>query len=463
MGFDTFKHEQDVINCSEAFLAKNETEDCLVAYKQLLREYKKLFKVSRRLVRMSDHTEEKLKVSEYALSKVNKRMEQELNVGRDIQMSMLPSVFPPFPEHDEFTINAQLHPAREVGGDLYDFFFIDENCLCFSVGDVSGKGVPAALFMSVTKAMVKSRASDDLSPASIMTHVNNELSTDNESCMFITFFICILNIKTGEMVYTNAGHNPPHIKRKNGTIETLKKRHGPVLGVVEGFAYQEGKITLYQDDMILLYTDGVTEAMDPDENLFDDQRLLNLLTSRHYESVEDLVDTTIKAVEEFESGSPQTDDVTVLALKFLNPLEESIIHSLDLILKNQLIEIDRTNDSFNVFADEHDIPTKIKSTICVVFDELLNNIVSYAYSDEDDHKIEIRIELSGDGLVITIADDGVPFNPFQKEGPNIKLSIEEREVGGLGIHLVRQLMDKVSYQRKVDKNVVTLVKTISKS
>ncbi|MCK5665716.1 MAG: SpoIIE family protein phosphatase, partial [Thiotrichaceae bacterium] len=328
--------------------------------------------------------------------------------------------------------------------------------------DVSGKGVPAALFMSVTKAMVKSRASDDLSPASIMTHANDELSTDNESSMFITFFICILNIKTGEMVYTNAGHNPPHIKRKDGTIETLKKRHGPVLGVVEGFAYQEGKTTLYQDDMVLLYTDGVTEAMDPDENLFNDQRLLDLLTLRHYETVEDLVDTTIKAVEEFENGSLQTDDITVLALKFLNPIEESIIHSLDLTLKNQLTEIDRTNNSFNVFADEHDIPIKIRRTMGVVFDELLNNIISYAYPDKDEHEIEIRIEHCGDDLVITIADDGIPFNPFQKEGPNIKLSIEDREIGGLGIHLVRQLMDKVSYQRKIDKNVVTLVKTISK-
>lgn len=461
MEFDTFKDEQAIIDRGEVFLASGQTQNCLPAYQTLFNEYKKLLKVSRRLVRMSDRSEQKLKIAEEALSKANKRMEQELNVGRDIQMSMLPSTFPPFPNHDEFAIYAQLHPAREVGGDLYDFFFTAENWLCFSVGDVSGKGVPAALFMSVTKAMVKSRAADDLSPASIITHVNDELSTDNVSSMFITFFLCLLNIKTGELLYTNAGHNPPYIKRRDGTIETLKKCHGPVIGAMEGIAYKEEKNRLYQGDMILLFTDGVTEAMDEAENLFGDARLLDLLKSRDYETVEDLVTTTFDAVKKFENGNPQSDDITVLALKYLNPLEESIIHSLDLTLKNQLSEISRMNNSFNTFADQHGIAAKISCTMEMVFDELLNNIISYAYADENEHQIEVKVEFSGNDLVLTLSDDGIPFNPFQKETPNTKLSVEDRSIGGLGIFLVRQMMDKVSYQRKVDKNVVTLIKTIT--
>lgn len=461
MEFDTFKEEQAIIDQAEVFLADGQKQDCLPAYQTLLNEYKKLLKTSRRLVRMSDRSEQKLKITEDALSKANKRMEQELNVGREIQMSMLPSTFPPFPEHDEFSIYAQLHPAREVGGDLYDFFFTAENWLCFSVGDVSGKGVPAALFMTVTKAMVKSRASDDLSPASIITHANEELSTDNVSSMFITFFLCLLNIKTGEMLYTNAGHNPPYIKRRDGSIETLNKRHGPVMGAMEGIAYKEDKNRLYQGDMIFLFTDGVTEAMDEAENLFGEASLLDLLKSGDNQTPDELVNATFKAVKNFENGTPQSDDITVLALKYLKPLQESIIHSMDLILKNRLYEIDRMNNRFNEFAGKHAIPLKISRTMGMIFDELLNNIISYAFLDESEHEIEVKVELSGEDMVITLTDDGIPFNPFQKEAPDTKLSIEDREIGGLGILLVRQMMDKVSYQRKIDKNVISLVKTIT--
>jgi sigma-B regulation protein RsbU (phosphoserine phosphatase) len=245
------------------------------------------------------------------------RMESELNIGRDIQMSMLPIQFPAFPHRTEFDIYATLHPAREVGGDFYDFFLIDEDRICFGVGDVSGKGVGAALFMALTKTLIKSRASNDFSPASILTHVNDEVGRNNESCMFVTIWVGILDLTTGTLTYTNAGHNPPYLKRANGDLLRLDARHGPVVGAMEGIVYGEDALLIGAGDMALLYTDGVTEAMDPNEQLYDERSLVEVLETREFPSVQDLVQATVDDVWRFQSDAVQADDVTVLAIQFL--------------------------------------------------------------------------------------------------------------------------------------------------
>lgn len=242
------------------------------------------------------------------------RMEGELNAAHEIQMSMLPLLFPAFPDHTEFDVRARLKPAREVGGDFYDFFFVNEDELCFSVGDVSGKGVPAALFMAVSQSMIKTRASDDYSPASIVTRVNDALSADNPSCMFVTLWLGILNIKTGELRYTNAGHNPPYIKRQNGQLERMNKLHGPVIGAVEGVAFKEDRTRLSKGDLVLVFTDGVTEAMDTEDQLYSDERLVDFLNSRDFSSAEELVVNTLVSVEEYSVGAEQSDDITILSI-----------------------------------------------------------------------------------------------------------------------------------------------------
>ncbi len=246
----------------------------------------------------------------------NERMETELNIARSIQMSMVPLTFPAFPEREEFTVFAVLKPAREVGGDFYDFFFIDEDRFCICIGDVSGKGVPAALFMAVAKTLIKSRAADDLSTASILTHVNNELCADNNEYMFVTLFIAIVNIQSGDVVYTNAGHNPPYIRQPNGRFVHLDERHGPVAGAMGGMVYGENSVKLGPSDIFLLYTDGVTEAMDAENNMYSDERLLKLLECMDAEVVEDVVKEIVASVEDFEGGVAQTDDITVLAFQF---------------------------------------------------------------------------------------------------------------------------------------------------
>ena len=252
------------------------------------------------------------------------RMESELNIGREIQMSMIPLIFPPFPDRKEIVIYGTMEPAREVGGDFYDFFFIDEDWFCFCIGDVSGKGVPAALFMAVTKTLIKSRAADDYSPVSIITRVNDELSQDNIEAMFVTIFIGILNTKTGELLYTNAGHNPPYLKRKDGSIKRFDQIHGPAVGAVSGLAYEESKICLSKEDIILLYTDGITEAMDRAQNFFSEERLADILSSLGDISAEDVVNYTVSEVKRFEDGTDQVDDITILSVQFLGIPEEAI-------------------------------------------------------------------------------------------------------------------------------------------
>ncbi|MCZ6860269.1 MAG: SpoIIE family protein phosphatase [Alphaproteobacteria bacterium] len=388
----------------------------------------------------------------------NERMAAELNVAHDIQMSMVPLIFPAFPDHDEFTVFAVLEPAREVGGDFYDFFFIDEDRICVCIGDVSGKGVPAALFMAVAKTLIKSRARDDLSTASILTHVNDELSADNKENMFVTLFIGIANIRSGEVIYTNAGHNPPYVRRADGSLKRLDERHGPVIGAMEGMVYGEDSVKLAPADILFLYTDGVTEAMDGDDTLFSDERLEGVLEAVDGVTAENAVTKTVAAVKEFEGETEQTDDVTVLAFQYHGSSGTTGKAELQIVIENELSEIAKIIGAFEEFAGEHGIPMPITMKFNIVFDELLNNVISYAYRDEEEHEISIRIKLVADRLTVTIADDGVPFNPLSAKTPDTKSSLEDRDISGLGIHLVRELVDDVSYHRRIDKNVLTLAK-----
>ncbi len=387
-------------------------------------------------------------------------MESELNIGRDIQMSMLPMEFPAFPNRAEFDVHATLHPAREVGGDFYDFFLIDEDRICFGVGDVSGKGVPSALFMAMTKTLIKSRASNDGSPASILTHVNDEMAANNESAMFVTIWLGILDLVSGRVVYCNAGHNPPYLRRAHGSLERLADRHGPVVGAMEGMVYGESELDLGPGDAFLLYTDGVTEAMDPDRNLYEESRLVKSLEPQDDGTPEELVRVTVDGVWEFQLDAEQADDITVLALEWFGSPEGDQRRSFAMALHTEVSEIARAVAAFEEFASEYELSSTVRRTVNVVLDELLSNAIAYGFEDNEGGHIEIEVELKPDRLAITIADDGKPFNPFGAQAPNTSLSVEDRPIGGLGIHLVRQMMDEVGYLRQTDRNVVLLAKML---
>jgi sigma-B regulation protein RsbU (phosphoserine phosphatase) len=244
------------------------------------------------------------------------RMEEALKLAHDIQMSMLPKVFPPFPERHEFDIFAAIAPAKEVGGDFYDFFFIDEDRLCFAVGDVSGKGVPAALFMAVTKTLFKAIASRMGNPSDILSRLNEEICRDNDSGMFVTLFCGILNNRTGQFDYSNGGHNLPYYLSRTG-VKPLEKTGGRVLGLVEKSVYGSGRLVLGPGETIFLYTDGVTEAMDVTGNFFSDQRLERFLAQAQSSPPRQLIEDLVKEVKVFSAQAPQSDDITALALRYL--------------------------------------------------------------------------------------------------------------------------------------------------
>jgi sigma-B regulation protein RsbU (phosphoserine phosphatase) len=241
------------------------------------------------------------------------RIESELRIAHDIQASMLPAVFP---ERNEFDIYALMDPAKEVGGDFYDFFFIDERRLCFVIGDVSGKGVPAAMFMAITKTLIKNEARRCQMTNEILANVNNIIVPDNQSCLFVTVFCAVLDITTGELQYCNAGHNPPLLLRKSGSVEFMKSAKGFVVGVMENCACHHNLITLEPGDAVLLYTDGVTEAMDPEQKQFSETRLRDYTERMKKLEMRPLVECLRAKVMEFSRGAAQSDDITMLALKY---------------------------------------------------------------------------------------------------------------------------------------------------
>jgi sigma-B regulation protein RsbU (phosphoserine phosphatase) len=245
-------------------------------------------------------------------------MRKELMVAREIQASMLPSVFPPFPERNDIDIHALMKPAREVGGDFYDFFFLDEQRLFFCIGDVSGKGIPAALFMAAAKNVLKGATMNGLSPSEILFNANSALEKGNDACMFVTVFCGILNTCTGKTVIASAGHNPPLYGAEGKNFKYLEIPHGPAIGPLpfKKADFSESEIILATNDILFMYTDGVTEAMNSDNKIYSPERLsLTLNTSDVPADPRRIIDVIIKSVEEYASPAPRSDDITMLALK----------------------------------------------------------------------------------------------------------------------------------------------------
>ncbi|MGR9046988.1 MAG: SpoIIE family protein phosphatase [Gammaproteobacteria bacterium] len=245
---------------------------------------------------------------------VKERIESELKIATDIQASLLPRTFPPFPDHSEFDIYASMVPAKEVAGDFYDFFFIDETNLCFLIADVSDKGVPAALYMMVAKTLLKTEGQRLGEPDKILSSVNTILAADNESCMFTTVFCAILDITTGEVRFANAGHNTPLIIDAQG-VRYLTLKPGLMLGPKADMEYVTERVRLNPGDALFLYTDGVTEARNQQDELFGELRLQNALQTAPKENLSDMIHIISSEVSQYAIGVPQSDDITMLAIK----------------------------------------------------------------------------------------------------------------------------------------------------
>lgn len=388
------------------------------------------------------------------------RLGSELRIASDIQKSILPRTFPPFPDRNDFEIYAETIPALEMGGDLYDFFLIDRERLGIVIADVSGKGVPAAIFMAVSRSLIKATALKDVGVSACLEHVNHLLCPDNESAMFVTVFYGILNTRTGWFEYSSAGHNVPYLLHDHQLV-SLDSSKGVALGIVEDAPYITSGIAMLPGDTLFLYTDGVTEAMDARGHMFSSPRLEDILHQHAGLSARDLVRTVITEVNQYAGNVVQADDITMLVLRYgRRPALMMTSASLTVTLQNRLPELGRLAQAVDQFADEHDMAVPHLRALNLALEELITNAIAYGYDDDAEHHIVVRLSVVNDHVHAEIEDDGKPFNPLEVASPDLTSPIEERPVGGLGIHLVRSMMDEVAYRRQAGKNYVTLMKRV---
>ena len=243
-------------------------------------------------------------------------LKNDLAVANEIQQAILPRVFPPFPDvADKVDIAASMTPAKDVGGDFYDFFRIDDDHIGFIVGDVSGKGIPAAIFMAVSRTLIRAIGTRGESPAKCVKEANRLLAAESVDCMFVTVFYGIYNLTTGDISYANAGHNPPYVLKQNGQVESLPMALDPMVGAIDGMDYHECSLQLGQGDMLIMFTDGVTEAMNPSYEEFGEKRLEDTLAKVGRHDCREVVETIKADVATFTDGAEQSDDITIMVIK----------------------------------------------------------------------------------------------------------------------------------------------------
>jgi sigma-B regulation protein RsbU (phosphoserine phosphatase) len=242
-------------------------------------------------------------------------IQQDLQTAREIQQAILPKIFPPFPGRTDFSIYASMLAAKEVGGDFFDFFMIDQDRLAFVIGDVSGKGVPASIFMAVSRTLIRATGLTGISTSECMNYVNRLLCNESVSCMFVTVFYGILNTATGEIEYVNAGHNPPYVV-SDGKLTKVAMTGGTILGWMDDFEYRSATIRLNPGDLLFLYTDGVTEAFNINDEQYGEERLENYLLSNHSVGISEIVTGSAAEVTRYATGMPQSDDITLLAVRY---------------------------------------------------------------------------------------------------------------------------------------------------
>ena len=384
------------------------------------------------------------------------RIDKELEYAKQIQLSALPTNFP---TEEEYRIFAQMIAAKEVGGDFYDFYKLSDTTIAFLVADVSGKGIPAAMFMMTAKTIIKDLAERGLPVNEILTTANEKLCENNESGMFVTAWMGILDINTGKLQFANAGHNPPLLKRADGTFEYLKTRAGFVLAGMEGVRYRTNEITLQPNDRLFLYTDGVTEATNINNNLYGEERLQNFMNNNFDKEPKDLLESLKNNIDEFVGEAPQFDDITMLIFDYKpqkggDSMVSKIFPAKVETLTDVISFVEETLESY-------ECSMKTQMAICVAIEEIFVNVANYAYGDGvGDVNISISFDKASRNVTFRVSDKGVPFNPLNKPDPDTTLSVEDRDIGGLGIYITKKTMDVVNYTFENEENILTMIKKI---
>lgn len=399
---------------------------------------------------LSDGINATVKALKQTMEEVASRMNQEMEFAREIQYSALPVADHVIPELHDFDILGTMEPAREVGGDFFDYFLIGEDKICFVIADVSGKGVPAALFMMTSKTLIKNFAMNGKSPAEILTLANEQLCENNEAGMFVTVWLGILDYKAGELEFANAGHNPPLLRSKNTDFVYMTHKtyqRSIMLGMRSGVIYHNNKIPFTRGDLLYLYTDGVTEANNINDELYGEMRLIQCLRNNQMLPSKELLEAVRADIDSFAGEAKQFDDITMIVLKGQSVWKK--------------IQVDATYENTKkvaAFAEEtlqqEDCPVKVMHQMLIVLDEIYSNVVKYSNANE----FEFVCGMVDQYVYMSFIDNGTPYNPLEEKEPNIEASMEERAVGGLGIFMVKKMMDYTEYHYKNGYNIFTIGK-----
>ena len=387
-----------------------------------------------------------LKLNEIQIKE--QHIEDELAIASTIQQALLPSG-KLNPSIHSIDINGLQIPAKFVGGDLYDYY-VRDNKLFFCVGDVSGKGVPAALLMTISHSLFRTVSAREDHPEQIMETLNSSISDNNPDIMFITMFLGVMDLSTGTIRYCNAGHNPPIVIR-NGQAEILSTEPSLLLGVEMNARYTANELTLTSGDTLFLYTDGLTEAENIRKELFGERRALETAAISGALTASEQMERMQQAVHTFVDGAEQSDDLTMLVIRFMG-------NDNTLCMSNDIEELNKLEPFLNgIFEREH-LDMSMLPQIDLALEEAVTNIIMYAYPEGEKGTAELTVEVADGQISATLIDSGTPFNPLQQQEANLDVSLEERKIGGLGIHLIKEIMDVVEYAYEDGRNVLKMKK-----
>ena len=387
----------------------------------------------------------------------NVAMEQELKIASDIQQQMLPKVYPPFPERTDIDIFGEVVTAKQVGGDLFDFFIRDEK-LYFSIGDVSGKGVPASLVMAVTRSMFRSASMIHTSPKLIVESINRSVCQSNDSFMFVTLFMGVLDLATGRLLYTNAGHEPPVLVGGAHT-RFLNVNNNIPLGLRADWEYTEQKSLIDKGTTLFLYTDGYPEAETVEREQFGKERMCAealRLSAEHLDS-RTFVQKIRLAEREFVNYIPQGDDISLLAIKYQGSMTIPHYHR-GISLVNDVKEIPALAIFVGSICEDMEFDELTAARVRLAVEEAVVNVMNYAFPKGVRSTILLEVNADDETLSFELRDDGAPFDPTAKKEVDVDSLIKNNVIGGLGIHLMRQYMDTIVYERKDGQNVLTMKK-----
>ena len=388
-------------------------------------------------------------------------IESDLRIASGIQMGMLPEQFPTREDRDDVELYASLTPAKEVGGDLFDFYFRDEK-LFFCIGDVSGKGVPASLFMAVTRSTFRTVSAHESMPDRIVTIMNKTIADMNKNHMFVTLLVGVLDLPTGRLHYCNAGHDAPLLIGA-GVGELPCDPNIPV-GFMPTWKYSLQEARIFTGTTILLFTDGLTEAMNADYEQFQMERVnevANRALSNQQQSPRQLIAQMTDAVHEFVGDAEQSDDLTMMAIQYIKQ-QSDVKMRKSIVLPNDTQEVPRLNAFVDEVCKSVGFDEGKTMEIKVAVEEAVVNVMNYAYPPEQRGDVTIEAASNDIRLKFTIIDSGKPFDPTVQNEVDTTLSAEARSIGGLGVHLIRQNMDSINYERVDNLNVLTLRKKLIK-